>query len=353
MSEKTASLRAFQTLSVSSPALLQICILHRSSSEASIWNVNNALFNSINTGFGLQAPLHSPKIPFVAGGDFNLKNVDIQMRWNTRPGFCSEVSATCTIQSVLHTKSDYETLISIKTRILNCKIVAFRYYTAHWRGPSDFEKIQLRAAFGKLCSPETLTLPSPKIEDIFDSVLTVASHWIKLEPISEVEVFSTTCKVSSTSPGEDELIVPIIRSALNTLNHRGAILQRSAVDLEMALICDIRKALIDRKVAKTATVNIKGAFDDALCNRSPMPTNTRMARNSNDGCKLATARTPDDYGHKLESKFNQTLQWGRESSIIFDNAKTELEYFQNKRKYTEPSLHIRADVMKPKELYAS
>ncbi|POS88315.1 hypothetical protein EPUL_000617, partial [Erysiphe pulchra] len=78
--------------------------------------------------------------------------------------FCSQVGATCTIRSDLHTTSDHETLISIiplagfniggfegqlrGTAWWNedCKIAARRYHTARRRGPSDFEKIQLRAA---------------------------------------------------------------------------------------------------------------------------------------------------------------------------------------------------------------
>lgn len=51
-----------------------------------------------------------------------------------------------------------------------------------------------------------------------------------------------------------------------TQNQCSAIRQRSAVFLKTALICDIRKALLDGKVAGIVTIDFKGAFDGILCN---------------------------------------------------------------------------------------
>lgn len=643
---KTKGLRASQTLSDSSPDLLQICILNRNSPNISIWNVYNAPPNCINAGSGLQTLLNSSETPYFVGGDFNLKHpswdsssvhasphaMDL-LQWVSQKNlsllnptetpthrcggtldlaFCTQVGATCTIRADLHTTSDHETLIStillagldiggfegrlrydsrdeklfltllgtsqnvpqifssldaedeandivqsIQTALLascprskqntrgtpwwneDCKIAARRYHTARRRGPSDLEKMQLRAAVRRAkkefwqskiekansltdaykivkwhnCGPKFQTPPlremdgsnqyySPElkallfrntllsrhleVEDICDSSPTVASRLIKWEPISEAEVFSATCQVSSTSPGEDELTAPIIRLAWNTHGKRitnlfdrclhlgvhpkifkqakviilpksgrrdrslpssyrpiallsclgkglerllarrmsycaskyeiltqnqcGAIRQRSAVDLKTALICDIRKALLDGKVAGIVTVDVKGAFDGVLCNRllhrlrtqrwpetlvkwvksffqersariildqttsEPFPILCglpqgppispilfllyvepflRLSRGrfgyADDGCFLATARTLEDCGRKLESKLNQTLQWGYENGVIFDSAKTELQYFHNKRKYTEPSLHTGTYVVNPKD----
>ncbi|POS86951.1 hypothetical protein EPUL_001353, partial [Erysiphe pulchra] len=68
---------------------------------------------------------------------------------------------------------------------------------------------------------------------------------------------------------------------------------------------------------------------------------------ADNGCLLATARTLEDCGHKLECKPNQTLQWGHENGITFDSAKIELQYFHNKRKYIESSLHTRKYLVNP------
>jgi len=250
---KSKGLRAFQSLSDSSPDLLQICILNRNNSKLPVWNIYNAPPNCNNAGFGLQALLNSSETPFFVGGDFNLKHpswdssstyasahaADL-LRWASQKNlsllnptetathrcggtldlaFCSRVGATCTIRSDLHTTSDHETLISIipctnfntggfegrlrydscdeklfltllgtskyvplisspteaeneardivqsiQTALVascprskqntrgtawwneDCKLSARRYHTARRRGPSDFEKIQHRAA---------------------------------------------------------------------------------------------------------------------------------------------------------------------------------------------------------------
>ena len=46
---------------------------------------------------------------------------------------------------------------------------------------------------------------------------------------------------------------------------------------------------------------------------------------------------------------DQTLKWGGKNGILFDTAKTELQYFHNKRKYKEPSLQMGSDTVKPND----
>lgn len=51
------------------------------------------------------------------------------------------------------------------------------------------------------------------IEDIHDSTPTVAPRSIAWDSISEPEAYNTTCQISSTTPGIDEITVQVIRSA--------------------------------------------------------------------------------------------------------------------------------------------
>ena len=64
---------------------------------------------------------------------------------------------------------------------------------------------------------------------------------------------------------------------------------------------------------------------------------------ADDGCILATAKTLDECGQKLNMLLDQILKWGGKNGILFDTAKTELQYFHNKRKYNEPSLQMGSD----------
>ncbi|KHJ32941.1 hypothetical protein EV44_g3830 [Erysiphe necator] len=530
---RTNGLRASQTISDSSPDLLQICILNRVSPNISIWNVDNAPPNCINAGSGLQTLLNSSETHYFVGGDFNLnhpswdsssvhasphamdllqwvseKNLSLLNSTETPPhryggtldlAFCTQVGATCTIRSDLHTTSDHETLIST--------IPLAGLYIGGFEGRLHYdsrdEKLFLTLLGTSQNIPHIFSSLDAEDEanDIFQSIQTAllvsapeairtlevplgGTKTVKLQQLAEV--FSATYQVSSTSPGEDELTAPIIRLAWNTLGKRitnlfdrclhlgvhpkilkqakvripprlgrrdcslpsyyrpvallsclgkglerllahrmsycaskyeiltqnqcGAIRQRSAVELKTVPICDISKALLDRKVARIVTVDVKGAFDCVLYNRllhrlrtqgwpetlvkrvksffqersahiildlttlEPFPILCdspqgspispilfllyvepflRLSRGrfgyADDGCLLATARTLEDCECKLESKFNQTLQWGYENGVIFDSAKMELQYFHNKRKYTEPSLHTGTYVVNLKD----
>lgn len=644
--KKSQGYRPFQSTIDSSPDILKITITNRNNQKLNIWNVYNAPTNSINAGDGLSALLNSSDNPFFIGGDFNLKHpswdssnpsaspkaTDL-INWTAernlsllnptnipthRAGgtldlaFCSQLGATCTIRTDLHTTSDHETLLSLIpcgrngiptskgrfrydsrdenlflsllgdsqnipriisptevdyeandiTQIIQtalagscprknnhnlgtawwneeCKLAARRYYIARRKGRSEEEKSQLRTAVRHAkknfwqnkvdkvqsltdaykilkwhnCGPKYQTPPlrgasgnadvlSPEskidlfrstllsrhlgIDDIQESIPTVARRNIAWDPISEPEAFNATCQIPSTSPGIDEITAQVIRSAWPILGKRitnlfdqcvklgvhpktfkqaniiilskpgkrdhtlptsyrpiallsclgkglerliarrisycaqkfnilaqnqcGAVSRRSAVDLTTALICDVKSALGSGKIAGIVTVDVKGAFDGVLCNRllyrlrtqgwpeimiswvhsffqdrtakiqfdqttsSPFPILCGLPQGSpvspilfllyvepflrlsrgrfgyaDDGCLLATARTLEECGQKLRDKLNQTLQWGQENGIIFDSAKTELQFFHTKRKYFEPSLQIGNDIVKPND----
>ncbi|POS81812.1 hypothetical protein EPUL_006801, partial [Erysiphe pulchra] len=59
---------------------------------------------------------------------------------------------------------------------------------------------------------------------------------------------------------------------------------------------------------------------------------------ADDILTLETAKTLEECGQKLQASLNQTLQWGYENGVQFESTKTELQYFHNKRKYTESPL---------------
>ncbi|POS82676.1 hypothetical protein EPUL_004067 [Erysiphe pulchra] len=109
---KSREYRPFQSTIDSSFDMLKITITNRSNQNSNIWNVYNVPTNSINTGAGLQALLNSSKSD----------TLDL--------AFCSQLGATYTIRSDLHTISDHETLLSLvpcdRNGILSCK-GRFRY----------------------------------------------------------------------------------------------------------------------------------------------------------------------------------------------------------------------------------
>ncbi|KAI0999197.1 hypothetical protein K3495_g8999 [Podosphaera aphanis] len=180
-------------------------------------------------------------------------------------------------------------------------------------------------------------------EDIPPETPTVPSRSISWQTISKLEVFKATSRVSSTSPGEDELTSACLCLAWPSLGDRittlfnccvqlgihprvfkratvvilpksgerdrsisksyrpisllsclgkglelliarrisywalkrqiiahgqcSAVGHRTACDLTTALLCDVRQAWKDRKVAGIVTVDVKGAFDRVLRNR--------------------------------------------------------------------------------------
>lgn len=189
-----------------------------------------------------------------------------------------------------------------------------------------------------------------------------------------------------------------------------AISHRSATDLTTALLCDVREAQDKGQVAGMVTVDVKGAFDGVLRNRlcrrlreQGWPINVvswvqsffrdrsarirldghtstafpvvcglpqgspvspilfllyvepflRLSRGrfgyADDGSLLATARTVPEVNRILQIHVDRTLDWGRDNGILFDSAKTELQYFHNKRKYHEPSIRAGDAEIKPND----
>lgn len=182
--------------------------------------------------------------------------------------------------------------------------------------------------------------------------------------------------------------------------------KRSATDLTTALLCDVKDLLTSGQVAGIVTVDVKGAFDGILRNRllyrlrtQGWPTNlikwvdsfllNRTAKIRLDGTiseqfqivsglpqgsptspilfllymqpvlglsksrfgyaddilTLETARSLEECGKKLQNSLNETLQWGYDNGIHFENTKTELQYFHNKRNYTEPPLQMESTII--------
>lgn len=178
-----------------------------------------------------------------------------------------------------------------------------------------------------------------------------------------------------------------------------AISHRSAVDLTTVLHSDIRAAWEKRKVAGIITVDVKGAFDGVLRNRlihrlrtqgwpsslvawieyflskrtaricldniktEPLPILCGLPQGSpispilfllyiepvlrlsrgrfgyaDDAAILATVNTLSDCYAKLQKQFDIAISWGLDNGIMFDNAKTEPQYFHRKRKFSEPTL---------------
>lgn len=180
-----------------------------------------------------------------------------------------------------------------------------------------------------------------------------------------------------------------------------AISKRSAVDLTTALASDIEEAWAKGLVAGMLTVDVKGAFDGVLANRliqrlreqgwpnclvqwvrsflanrtahirldkvkskafsvlcglpqgSPISpilfllyvepflrlTKGRFGY-ADDGAMLAVGATTQVVHAKLQKHLDITLAWGQENGVLFDSAKTELQYFHRKRKANDLPLHL-------------
>ncbi|KHJ34730.1 hypothetical protein EV44_g4149 [Erysiphe necator] len=221
-------------------------------------------------------------------------------------------------------------------------------------------------------------------EDISANTPKVAQRQISWQPFSTEEAYRATCKVNSTTLGDDEISC-------------SAIYYRSAVDLTTALICDVKKAWENKKVVGIITTDLKAAFDGGLRNRlcyrlrsqgwpkhvvnwvssfmsdrsahicldqskteslpilcglpqgSPVSpilfllyveSLLRLSRGcygyADDAAIFAAGKTLEECNSKLQFQLDRALEWGIENGISFDTLKTELQYFDRKRKYSLP-----------------
>jgi ribonuclease HI len=61
---------------------------------------------------------------------------------------------------------------------------------------------------------------------------------------------------------------------------------------------------------------------------------------ADDGAILATGTTTQVVHAKLQKHLDITLAWGKENGVLFDSAKTELQYFHRKRQADDPPLRL-------------
>ncbi|KAI0994911.1 hypothetical protein K3495_g13269, partial [Podosphaera aphanis] len=322
------------------------------------------------------------------------------------------------------------------------------------------------------------------MDDIPFETPAVPSRDIPWQTISNSEALNATCRVSSTSPREDELTSSCLRLAWPTLGDRitklfnscvqlgihprafkratvvilpkpgkrdrsipksyrpisllsclgkglerliarrisywalklqiiacdqcSAVGHRSASDLTTALVCDVRQAWRDKKVAGVVTVDVKGAFDGVLRNRliyrlrtqgwpnclikwvssffserfvrifldqvttDPLPVVCGLPQGSpvslilfllyvepllrlsrgrfgyaDDAAFYSSAKTLRDCHTKLQRQLDISRAWASDNGIQFDMGKTELIYFHGKRKFEEPSLQAEGTEIRP------
>lgn len=182
-----------------------------------------------------------------------------------------------------------------------------------------------------------------------------------------------------------------------------AVSKRSATDLTTALVCDIQQAWKQKRVAGMVTLDVKGAFDSILGGRllvrlreqgwpeelvrwtrsfcSDRAARIRLDGETSDSFPilcglpqgspispilfllfmapalelgagaghfgyaddinlLRSAQTLEACRETLQRAVDQTLQWGADNGIDFSVAKTELQFFHRKRRFTEPSIQI-------------
>lgn len=55
---------------------------------------------------------------------------------------------------------------------------------------------------------------------------------------------------------------------------------------------------------------------------------------------MESTRNLEKCGQKLQVSLDLALQWGRKNGVQFQNIKIEIQYFHQKRKYTEPPLLV-------------
>ncbi|POS82089.1 hypothetical protein EPUL_005714, partial [Erysiphe pulchra] len=210
-------------------------------------------------------------------------------------------------------------------KIVNWHNTAPYYQTPPLKGHSGIADVQCPPKKVALLH-EVLLSRHTEATDIPQDTPTVARRTIPWYSFTEREVFRATCRVTSSSPGEDEITDPVLRLSwpimrqlfkraevvilpkpgkrdrslpksyrpISLLSCLGkgpeclfarrfsywatkcnilardqccAVSRRSATDLTTALLCDMKDALAAGKVAGIVSVDVKGAFDGVLQNR--------------------------------------------------------------------------------------